>query len=299
MRNDTNTISTLVATFATHEDAREAVRQLHAENYHDTWIGLLRGAQDGLGNRGAAKSGVVVESDNAFARFFGAGDQSLHAALVEHGVAEAEAARIDGTLPIDSAILTVGGDNHPELAAQIVAGCGGELIGSHGSAALYDVYGDANDATGTGDAGRRLSSERLANLGGYRTGEQLDEPKRLQLREERLAIDKRLEKTGDVTIGKNVVVDRTNVDVPVYREELYVERRPAQGGAVPFDREIEAGETIRVPLSKETVVVGKTTVATEDVLVGQRRIDGVEHVSEDLKRETLDIDESNADRDRT
>ena len=274
--------SALVASFATSQAARDAVDALHHEGFHDTWIGITRGVEGGHGLT-ATGGATVVESENAVARFFGAGDSSLHDALVKHGVSETEAARLDGTLPIDSAILTVDGSNHPELAAQVVSSNGGRIVTSAGSTQLYDAYADESGTTGA------LSGDRLSTLGGYRSGEALDEPRRIALREERLAIGKRTEQTGEAEISKKVVTERTSVDVPVYHEELYIERRPASG-AYDDAGVIGDSETIRIPLQKETAVVDKATVVTGEVAVGQRRIEGTEHVSEELKKEELKID---------
>ncbi|MBD5655252.1 MAG: YsnF/AvaK domain-containing protein [Candidatus Eremiobacteraeota bacterium] len=276
--------STLVATFATRDEAHRAVENLHDEGFHQTWIGIMRAPASDAYAGESDTSGAVVESDNAIARFFGAGDESLHAALVKHGVAEADAARVAGTLPIDSAVLTVDGANHPELAAQIVAQCGGQMIASSGASTLYDQY------AGDGDT-KTLSTDRLASIGDYQGGAKIEEPRRMQLREERITIDKNREKTGEATIAKKVVSADTAVDVPVYHEELFVERRPATGSYGDVGT-IGDGETIRVPLEKETVSTSKQTVVTGEVAVGQRRVEGVEHVTETLKKEELEVTET-------
>lgn len=274
--------SSLVGLFTSSKAAREAVDALHNEGFHDTWIGITRAAEGGYGTANGTTGETVVESENAVARFFGAGDAPLHEALVKRGVSEADATRLDGTLPPDSAILTVDGANHPELAAQIITSTGGRMVTSTGSSRLYDTYAEE---TGSSD----LSTERLAGLGDYYGGEKLDEPRRIQLREERLNIDKRVEQTGEAEISKKVITERASVDVPVYHEELYIERRPASGTYTSVG-EIGDSETIRIPLRAESVVVDKSTVVSGEVAVGQRRVDGVEHVSEDLKKEELKID---------
>ena len=279
----TSNRSALVATFSSREAAHQAASRLHEEGFNRTWIGITRAMEEAYSAPANAGAGMRVESENALARFFGTGDESLHEALLQHGVSESDAARIDGTLPADSAILTVDGANHPELAAQVVAECGGSMVASAGAGALYDHYAEGRSSG--------LSSDRLATLGDYAKGEKLDEPRRLQLREERLSIDKHREKTGEVTIGKNVVSEKTEVDVPVMHEELYIERRPASGAYATDAGTIGDGETIRVPLEREVVDAQKRTVVTEEVAVGQRRVDGVEHVSETLRKEVLDVDD--------
>ncbi len=274
--------SALVAIFATRELAHHAIESLHGEGFHRTWLGVTQSMTSDTGYGSPADTETRVESDNALARFFGAGDQTLHEALLKHGVSADVAARLDGTLPGNSAIVTVDGANHPELAAQIVAECDGEIVSSLGAKSLYDAYATESATPG-------LSKDRLADLGEYSKGEKLDEARRLQLREERLTVDKVRESAGEAIVSKKVVTQQAEMDVPVMREELYIERRPAsetygEAGV------IGSGETIRVPLERERVVVDKRTVATEEVVVGQRQVEGTEHISETLRKEELDVD---------
>ena len=69
---------------------------------------------------------------------------------------------------------------------------------------------------------------------------------RLQLREEELIPRKRSVETGRVRLETNVVSEERTVDVPVTREEVYVERHAVDRRA--SDEAIaEAGRTIEVP----------------------------------------------------
>ncbi|MBC5803363.1 MAG: YsnF/AvaK domain-containing protein [Candidatus Eremiobacteraeota bacterium] len=115
-----------------------------------------------------------------------------------------------------------------------------------------------------------------------------DADQSLQLREERLSIDKRRVASGAARIGKRVVSERQDVDVPVSHDELVIERRPvtgaAAGGAIGKD------ETITVPLSRDEVKVGKETFATEEVEIGKRSVAGTERVSDTVKREELIVE---------
>lgn len=52
---------------------------------------------------------------------------------------------------------------------------------------------------------------------------------KLQLREERLNVDKEKVRTGEVRIDKHVETDHQEFDVPVRREEVTIERRPVDG----------------------------------------------------------------------
>ena len=122
---------------------------------------------------------------------------------------------------------------------------------------------------------------------------------RLRLHEERLNVDKERVQTGEVNVGKHVVEDTETIEVPVEREEVYIERRPvneasettaADGGLTGKDA-YQEGETIHVPISEERVDVSKTDVVSEEIVVGKRKVQDTEQVTEKTRREVADIDD--------
>lgn len=329
---DTQDSTTLAATFADRERAHDAVHRLHDEGFSDTWIGITR-SHDGSGYGTEQVGETRVESENWFTRFFGEGDETLHDALVRHGVAESDA-RYAGALAPNSAILTVDGSNHPELAAQIITEQGGVLVtrgfggsgyetaGSFGvpsssataesfaagrstsisGAAPYDVADDVPAATANYDTAPRAAGEPLpgaatSDLGKYRGGAAIDADTRIQLREERLRVGTERLARGEATIGKDVVSETQEIDVPVIREELFIERRPVASGmpadttgaAIGSDREV-----IRIPLTEEKVNVSKVTVVTEEIVVGTRQVEDTVHVSETTRKEQLNVHDVDA-----
>ncbi|GAC1306686.1 MAG: YsnF/AvaK domain-containing protein [Vulcanimicrobiaceae bacterium] len=274
--------SALAATFPSREAAHEAVKRLHDEGFHKTWIGLTKPmTDDGYGTAGTAAE-PRIEEENALARFFGGGNESLHEALRRHGVSDADASRVDTALPANSAILTVDGSNHPELATEIISTCGGSLLSSNASSRMTGAYDE--------EVTRPKRGKPFAEFGNYSAGKELPEEKRLQLREERLSVDKRRVASGEAVVGKRVVSETSEVDVPLVHEELYIERRPASGTYGGNVGTIGDGETIHVPLSREELKVTKNTVVTEEVAVGQREVSETKHVSETLRKEELDVD---------
>jgi len=110
----------------------------------------------------------------------------------------------------------------------------------------------------------------------------------IQLREERLKVDKSAVKTGEVHVSKRVVTEHKTIDVPVEREEVVIERRPASGRAARGD---VAEEEIVVPVKEERVTVTKQPVVTEEVSVGKRKVQDTKHVAETVRKEELDVDE--------
>jgi uncharacterized protein (TIGR02271 family) len=308
--------TTIAAAFADRERAHDAVHRLHDENFHDSWIGLTR-VDNSADYRTADQAGsdTRVESENWFTRFFGEGDISLHEALVQHGVSEADA-RAVGELPDKSAILTVDGENDPELAAEIVVECGGQLItrgfagATYGydkgttssqipaartaATSLYDegVVGGTTASPGAGSlpVEPSLDATTTGDIARSRAGMPIDESTRLQLREERLRIDKSRVSRGEATIGVEVVSQTQNVDVPLTREELFIERRPARASTPVDSSPIGTTETVRIPLSEEQVTITKVPIVTEEVVIGKRQVETVQHVSETTRKEQLTTD---------
>ncbi|HLJ35026.1 MAG TPA: YsnF/AvaK domain-containing protein [Ktedonobacteraceae bacterium] len=90
---------------------------------------------------------------------------------------------------------------------------------------------------------------------------------KVQLREEQLQATKERVQAGEVNIRKNVVSEEQTVNVPVNREEVYVERRPVDT-AVPSDTPIGQGEEVtRIPVSEEQVQVSKQPIVTEEIII--------------------------------
>jgi uncharacterized protein (TIGR02271 family) len=110
----------------------------------------------------------------------------------------------------------------------------------------------------------------------------------IRLHEERLKVDKQSVRTGEVDVRTEVHTEHKTINVPVEREEVVIERRPASGRATGGD--IKA-EEIRIPVKEEKVTVSKETVAKEDVSVGKRKVQGTETVSGDVRVEELKVEE--------
>ena len=112
---------------------------------------------------------------------------------------------------------------------------------------------------------------------------------RIELREEELRAQKRPVEAGEVEVRKNVVSEQRTMEVPVTREEVYVERHPVEGREVS-DRPIGEGESIRVPVREEEVTVEKQPVVREEIEVGKRQVQETEQISGTVQREVADID---------
>jgi uncharacterized protein (TIGR02271 family) len=112
---------------------------------------------------------------------------------------------------------------------------------------------------------------------------------RMQLREEELQARKTSTETGEVRLGKDVVTEQRSVEVPVTREEVYVEREPVDRR--PSDRPISDSEhaSIEVPVREERVSVEKKPVVYEEVGVGKRQVEEARDVNATVRREELRV----------
>ena len=149
---------------------------------------------------------------------------------------------------------------------------------------LRSHYG-GGAAVGTADFYAHDVYDDAGFYGRARTG---GAEERITLAEEELAIGKRERPAGAVEVEKRVETEHVRENVPVTREEVTVERRPIEGGEVRADAAFQ-DEHIRVPLTKEEVVVGKRAVAKEELVVKKEEITDQEVVEADLRRERAEV----------
>ncbi len=154
--------------------------------------------------------------------------------------------------------------------------------------AVTDVTDDSISVNVTKDQVKSMGWDRRPETTRHR--ESTGSESTVQLREEELQTRKTSQETGRVQLGKDVVEEHRTMDVPVTREEVYVERRPVDRR--PSDRPIDANatETTEVPVREEQVEVEKRPVVYEEVGVGKREIHDTQRVSDTVRREELRTD---------
>ena len=94
---------------------------------------------------------------------------------------------------------------------------------------------------------------------------------------------------GEVRLRKEVVTEQRNVEVPVTREEVVIERHAATGDELA-EGAIGEGEEVRIPLMEEEVRVEKTPVVREEVSIRKRQVQDTERISETVRREEARIE---------
>jgi uncharacterized protein (TIGR02271 family) len=112
---------------------------------------------------------------------------------------------------------------------------------------------------------------------------------RMQLSEEELEARKRVRDAGEVAVRKEVVTERRQVDVPVTKEEVHVERVPASASAEPRGETFEEKE-IRVPVREEDVEDTKRPRVREEVRVSKSTRQEEQRVEGDVRREEARIE---------
>ena len=193
--------------------------------------------------------------------------------LAQLGMSDGDAHYFEDGVARGGALVTVKADARASEAMAILQRNGADLGSMGRSGSTVPTTGAAVGASAAMAA--RPDTELTAD-------------QTLQLKAERLSVDKVRVASGAVRIRKQVVSEQQSIDVPVSHEELVIERHKVTSGAVGGT--IGADETITVPLSREEVRVGKQTFVTEEVEVGKKAVGGVEHVSDTVRHEELVVD---------
>lgn len=118
----------------------------------------------------------------------------------------------------------------------------------------------------------------------------LDQGKeKIDLKAERLDVGTKEVQTGEVTVDKTVTEEMKTIEVPVKHEEITVERHPvADGESVEGSLDMK-DEEITIPVKEEQIEVTKRPVVTEEVTIGKDTTEEVKQVSEQVRKEDLDI----------
>lgn len=291
----------VVGVFETRERAERVMEDLKAAGFDEDKIGMVhRNAEGKLEKTGAADETYAEEGAVAGAVAGAAGG-----ALVGAGI-------IAGVIPVIGPVLAIGTLGTVLLNAAggaAIAGIAGALIGwgvPEEDAGFYENEVKSGRYLVTVDAGSRAAEARdvMYRRGGFdRTGWNAvradrantmseggfrDEAGRvIRLHEEHLRANKGRVNTGEVEVRKEVHTEHQRIDVPVEREEVVIERRPASGRASGSMK----SEEIRIPVKEERVRVTKEPVVKEEVSVSKRKVRDTKTVAGDVKKEELVVEQ--------
>jgi len=116
--------------------------------------------------------------------------------------------------------------------------------------------------------------------------------------EERLRAGTQTHEAGRARLRKYVVTEREQVEVPVRREEVRLEREPitdANRGAATSGPAITESEH-EVTLREERPVVETEAVPVERVRLGKETVQDTERVEGEVRKEQIDFDDQQRDR---
>jgi uncharacterized protein (TIGR02271 family) len=201
----------------------------------------------------------------------GAAAGGLIGALVGMGVPEEEARHFEQGFQQGGILVTVQAGNRAELAREALSEGGADLGPS------YQGYGTS-----------RTAATDIAASGVATSGVGTEDRERLELREEELDVDTHRVQAGEVRVRKEVHTEQRNIEVPVTREEVVIERHPVQGREVSGQSIGE--DEIRIPLMEEEVDVQKRAVVREEISVGKKEIQENRTVSDTVRREEARIE---------
>jgi len=209
----------------------------------------------------------------------GAAVAGVVGALIGLGIPEEEAKYYEGEVRSGRTLVTVRADSRYDEAVAILRRYGAYDASTRGTAASTTTHSaTAAGATTTGKSTAGKSTAAGTARGGT-----------MELREEELRARKESVEAGEVSVRKEVKTEHKTLDVPVTREEVVIERRPASGQASTGD--IRPGEEIRIPVREEQVSIEKTPVVKEEVHVGKRKVQETKHVSGTVRKEEAQIEE--------
>jgi len=245
-------------------------------------LGVLSGVIPVIGPAIAAGTLGVILSNAAL----GAGVIGLAGALVGAGVPEDEATYYQGEFESGRTIVTVHANGRADEATAILRRLGAYDMSSRGEAVCETTTAN-RAATSTASTAKAMAPTSRTTTA--RAGDTIE------LKEERLHAEKHPVEAGEVRVRKEVHTETKSIDVPVEREEVYIERtsgecRPAAAGI--SSHTLREGEEIRIPVCEDQVNVTKDAVVTEEVKVGKRTVQDTKHVTGQVRKEEIKVEQT-------
>ena len=254
----------VIAFFRNKNDAYSAINQLRDAGFTSSEIGLMAGSEyEGMRTTASTTRGKDHDSFWQKVKDFFTGehdeDYDYRETSSDMDWSDDRADYYYQGINAGGALVSVTGARRDE-ARRILQNAGGDLRES---------------GFETSAAGSRASAD-------------VEGERRIQLRGEILRTYKDRVQRGEVRLRKDVITEKKNVEVPVTREELVIERVPTSGQGTTSD--IGKDQEIRVPLSEERVRTEKQPVVTDEVRVGKRAVQRTENVADDVRHEALRVD---------
>ncbi|MDN4173531.1 PRC and DUF2382 domain-containing protein [Nocardioides sp. SOB77] len=178
-------------------------------------------------------------------------------------------------------------------------GMGGGVASTYGDAGTsYDTAGTTDDAGVLGVAGTTgtAGTAGTAPAGHDTSGPNTDDA--MTRSEEHLEVGTTTQEAGRARLRKYVTTETETRTVPVAKERAVVETEPVTGGNVDqaLDGPAISEEEHEVVLHEERAVVDKTAEPVERVRLGTETVVGEETVTEDVRKEHIEVEGEADDR---
>lgn len=144
-------------------------------------------------------------------------------------------------------------------------------------------------------------NESMEDIKPNRKSDRNHDEQTLQLHEERLEIEKERVQTGELVINKRVTESEQEIEVPVRREQLFVERTAGSEDVIedydfdqPGIRTIDEGDQLRIQIIEERAFVIKRPVVVEEIIVKKQVREETTTVKETLRKEEVEVREDHS-----
>ncbi|HLR58948.1 MAG TPA: DUF2382 domain-containing protein [Pseudogracilibacillus sp.] len=122
-----------------------------------------------------------------------------------------------------------------------------------------------------------------------------DDERVMELKKEKLNVDKEKVQTGEVDVKKVTKEETETVEVPVEKEEIVIERKSALGREVKDGEIVDSDphkddEEIHIPITEERVDVNKDTVVDDEVVIKKDKHRENKTFTEDVKHEDIEVE---------
>jgi len=223
---------------------------------------------------GAALTGAAV----------GAATGGIVGALREWGVSEEEAQYYESELQAGRVLLTVRANGRHEEAREILRRNGAYDAGMRRGAAEYEpgaTFGRTDEGAYAGAAQAGWTADR-----------DTEGAQRIELREEELVPTKEAVQAGQVQLRKTVHEEEREIPVELRREEVTIDRRPADRPLGPGEAADVGDEVISVPVYEERADIRKEGRVAEEVVIGKDVMQEQQTLTGTVRREELDVDQA-------
>ena len=290
----------VVGVFHSQTEAQAAVRELKAAGFNDDQIGVVTKGEEGAAYDGADADNNMAAEGAAAGAIGGLGTGAIWGIGIAAGILPAIGPVIAG-----GTLAAIAASAATTAAA---GGLAGAMVGlgiPEDEADYYQTELERGRTIVTVKCGEAHYSKANAILDGANSydfdrresdyannanaAQRMDASGKLVAKKEILDVDKTEKTAGQAAVHKEVTTEMKQVEVPVKKEELVIERTDLDNRETGAINEGDS-ESMRVTLKEEEVDVNKRTVAKEAVSVGKRTVTDNKTVAAEVKEEKIVVD---------